>query len=206
MAKNPGTRRAAPKEVRRQQLIKATLKTVANNGLAGTTMALVTKEAGLSIGIVNLHFQSKEKLFIETLQFLSDEYMSGWNTILDNSALSATEKIKQVIDFDFSPKVTQRSKLAVWYAFWGEAKSRPTYNKICAAQDRSANLSLIATLEQLITDGDYADVDSDLVATGYLALANGLWLDLLMTPKVLSREKAQRICADYMRSHFINHF
>ena len=37
-------------------------------------MADVTQDAGLSSGIVNLHFLSKDKLFEETLLYLSDEY------------------------------------------------------------------------------------------------------------------------------------
>ena len=49
-------RRFAPKEVRRQQLIEATLDSLAENGISGTTMAAVTGRAGLSMGIVSLHF------------------------------------------------------------------------------------------------------------------------------------------------------
>ena len=55
-------------------LIQSTINCIANRGIAGTTMADVTKDAGLSLGIVNLHFKSKEKLFEETLRFVSDEY------------------------------------------------------------------------------------------------------------------------------------
>ena len=55
--------RAVAKERRREQLIKATINCIAKRGIAGTTMADVTNDAGLSSGIVNLHFQSKDKLF-----------------------------------------------------------------------------------------------------------------------------------------------
>ena len=45
-------RRALPKEVRKEQLIQATIKCIAKHGLSGVTMARVTQEAGLSLGIV----------------------------------------------------------------------------------------------------------------------------------------------------------
>jgi TetR/AcrR family transcriptional repressor of bet genes len=51
-------RRTAPPAERRQQLIDATIRCVAQLGLAETTIATVAQEAGLSQGIINLHFQS----------------------------------------------------------------------------------------------------------------------------------------------------
>ena len=65
------TPRSLPAKTRRKQLIKATIKCIAKNGLSGTTMADVTKLAGLSLGIVNLHFETKEKLLVETLRFIT---------------------------------------------------------------------------------------------------------------------------------------
>ena len=44
-------------------------------------MANITSEAGVSMGIVSLHFQSKEKLLVETLRTVADEYLNGWRTI-----------------------------------------------------------------------------------------------------------------------------
>ena len=66
--------RKASKEVRQLQLIEATIDSLAKRGYAETTMADVADGAGLSRGIVNFHFESKEKLLIATLQHMSDEY------------------------------------------------------------------------------------------------------------------------------------
>lgn len=50
--------RNAAKEVRQVQLIEATIESLAKRDYSETTMADV---AGLSRGIVNFHFESKEK-------------------------------------------------------------------------------------------------------------------------------------------------
>jgi TetR/AcrR family transcriptional repressor of bet genes len=68
------SRRALSKERRRQQLIDATIKCISNKGLGGLTLADVANEAGLSQGIVNLHFNSKDNLLNETLRFLAEDY------------------------------------------------------------------------------------------------------------------------------------
>ena len=74
--------RKASKETRQQQLIEATIDSLAKRGYSDTTLANVADGAGLSRGIVNFHFESKEKLLISTLQFMSDEYASHWNAAL----------------------------------------------------------------------------------------------------------------------------
>ena len=78
-------RRKAPRAARRQQLIDATMKCIARKGMGSTTLADVAREAGLSQGIVNLHFKSKENLLNETLQFLADEYKAQFEKALRQS-------------------------------------------------------------------------------------------------------------------------
>ena len=128
-------RRTASKEERKTQLIKATIRSIAKHGLSVTTMATVANEAGLSQGIINLHFQSKERLLEETLAYVVNEYRATWNRALQISGDSAVEKLTALVEVDFDKKVCQLNKLAVWFAFWGESKSRPTYRKICAKLD-----------------------------------------------------------------------
>ncbi|MBP6701221.1 MAG: TetR family transcriptional regulator, partial [Halioglobus sp.] len=98
--------RALPKEVRKEQLIRATIKCIAGHGLSGVTLALVTREAGLSMGIANLHFESKEKLLLETLQWVTAEYAAGQAAILENAQYPTTAaRIEALLQFDFSPAV-----------------------------------------------------------------------------------------------------
>ena len=52
------------------------LKILSKKGINETTMYDVSHGAGLSQGIVNFHFKSKELLLIETLKFISNEYLS----------------------------------------------------------------------------------------------------------------------------------
>ena len=196
--------RTVSKTERREQLIRATMKCVSRSGLSSTTMADVTKEAGLSLGIVNLHFQSKEKLLVETLRFVTNEYQAEWQKAV-SVAGSPTEKLTNLIDLDFSARICQPEKLAVWFAFWGEAKSRPIYRRISAALDKEY-LEVIQSLCDAIDQTGQSRVDTEIVAMGYGALTDGLWLDLLLTPREMSRAKAKRISLDYFSSHFPNQF
>ena len=200
-------RRNQSKEKRREQLIKATIRCIAKRGLSGTTMADVTREAGLSLGIVNFHFQSKERLLAETLRYLAEEYKAAWEGALANgTAGTPAEKLKVLMELDFSRAVCERKKIAVWFAFWGEAKSRPTYMKICEQYDRQYVNVLSSVCRDVIAEGDYGNIDAGVVASVLSAITSGLWLDILLTPSAVDRDSARDVCFSYLRSVFHKHF
>ena len=199
-------RRTAPPEQRRGQLILATIRSVADKGLADTTIATVAQEAGLSQGIVNLHFRSKEGLLTETLRYLADEYRSACLAAAERAGDSAVDGLLAMVELDFRGSICARDKLAVWFAFWGERRFRPTYRRICAERDRSYDDMVRAMCARLCEAGDYPDVDPALVADGLSALTDGLWLDLLVRPESMSRERARRITLSWLADAFPKHF
>lgn len=199
-------RRTAPPEERRSQLILAAVRCIANRGLAETTIATVAQEAGLSQGIINLHFRTKERLLTETLRYLSDEYRNACAAAADAAGPSPAAGLQAMVDLDFHRDICTRNKLAVWFAFWGERKFRPTYRRICAARDKSYDDMARNLCARICEQGDYPEVESALVADGLSALTDGLWLDLLVRPETMSRELARRITMAYLADAFPKHF
>lgn len=199
-------RRAQPKEVRKEQLIQATIRCISKHGLSGTTMAQVTREAGLSLGIANLHFESKEKLLLETLQTVTAEYAAGQTAILESADYPSTAaKIEALLEFDFHPRVTDKNKLAVWFGFLGEAKSRPTYQRICSRQDSMAEERITALFQGALDEAGDKTADAALLAAGYIALVDGLWLNALVDRRRLPWKKAQRAARHFLASAFPQH-
>ena len=64
------------------RLISSTIKNLSKKGINDLTMNDVSQGAGLSQGIVNFHFKSKELLLIETLKFISNEYLTSFDKYL----------------------------------------------------------------------------------------------------------------------------
>jgi TetR/AcrR family transcriptional repressor of bet genes len=180
--------RKASKETRRQQLIEATIDSLARRGYSETTMADVADGAGLSRGIVNFHFESKENLLIATLQFMSEEYGDHWNSALEKAGPSVASRLWAIVHADFDRKICTKRKLAAWCAFWGEAKSRPTYQALCGARDVKYQETVIALCADLKAEGDY-DYEPEPMALSLCAMLEGLWLRLMMGDGT-TREKA----------------
>lgn len=198
-------KRTAPKAERQQQLIQATIRSVAKHGLSDTTMATVAGEAGLSQGIINLHFQSKDRLLVETLRYLAEEYTRSWQKALAAAGESPADRLAARVAADFRPPVSDRNKLAVWFAFWGESKSRPTYRKICADSDRADHAEIVRLCREM---GELigSKADPEPVAASLSAMTSGLWLEMLTRPRSVSRERARNICMNYLATVYPGYF
>jgi TetR/AcrR family transcriptional repressor of bet genes len=164
------SRRALSKERRRQQLLDATIKCISNKGLGSLTLADVANEAGLSQGIVNLHFNSKDNLLNETLRFLAEDYDTQFMQTLEKSSQGAAETLLAIMEMDLKPAVCDRKKLAVWFAFWGEVKTVPTYQKICAAYNDKYKEILRGLCETIISEGNYVGLNAKTVTNALSSL------------------------------------
>ena len=68
------------------------------------------------------------------------------------------------------------------------------------------NYTMHAEGAVLVEAGGYDAVDAGDVATGLMALTDGLWLDLLLTPTRFDRNGARRVCLAFLMGMFPRHF
>src|SRR6185503_9731010 len=181
--------RKASKEVRQLQLIDATIDSLARRGYSETTMADVADGAGLSRGIVNFHFESKEKLLVATLQYMADEYSVHWRNSLQKGGDDPANQLLTLVAADFDRSICTKRKLAAWCAFWGEAKSRPTYQALCGARDAGYQNVFTELCRTLKREGGYT-FDAVGTALAISAMLEGLWLRLMMGTEDVTRETA----------------
>ena len=200
------SRRTASRAARRQQLIDATMKCIARKGMGSTTLSDVAKEAGLSQGIVNLHFESKDNLLTETLASLAGEYREKFDKALRNSGPAPADQLQAIMEHDLRPSICNRGKLAIWFAFWGEVKSRPTYQRMCAEWDQRYDDVVAGLCDEIIAEGNYKNISSPSVTYALASMINGLWLSCLISPQTWSRDAAKRAVMDYLTSMFPDHY
>ena len=197
--------RTASKEVRRRQLIDATIESISRFGISGTTMTTVTGFAGLSIGIVNFHFKNKETLFEETLHFLADEHRDQWRNGIKNAALTPEAKLLSIVDAHFHPYICSHKKLSVWFGFYGEAAYRASYRAIMSDIDNERWTVSTALCREIIEQGGYENTNPDDIANTLEGLYDGFCLNILIYPGEFSREDATTRVRDYLASIFPNH-
>ena len=196
------SQRQNSKAIRRQELIEATIDQLAKRGFEGTTLADVATAAGMSRGIVNFHFDTKEKLLVETLRTLSDEYRGHWKAALKAAGADPAARLWALVSADFDRRICTPRKLGAWCAFWGEAKSRPTYRELCSANDEEYQATVIELCRGLAAPGQ----DHAALARVIVVMLEGFWLHLMMAPKDLKREQALAAARHHLVSVFPRHF
>jgi len=205
-ATSKSARRTATRARRRQQLINATMKCIARKGIGSTTLGDVAREAGLSQGIVNLHFESKDNLLTETLRYLANDYKTEFNQELEKSGPGPADKLRALIELDLRPNICDRRKIAVWFAFWGEVKSMPTYRKICDESDRYYDSVVEGLCAEIIAEGQYDDVAARATSLALTSMTNGFWLSYLISPRAFDRNEAMAAVHAYLASQFPKHY
>ena len=197
--------RKISRDQRRQQLINATMRVLARKGFSQTTLANVAAEAGVSHGLVNFHFESKEKLLTATLLFMADEYRQNWSSALRDAGDAPAEKLAALLQADFNDVICTPERLACWCSFWGEVQSRPIYQQECAANDDRYIHNLEQICESIIHDGNYG-LDHVTVARVLRFASEGLWNDMLSMNSPYTRQEALRTLFSTAAVFFPRHF
>ena len=187
------------------KLISSTIKNLSKKGINELTMQDVSQGAGLSQGIVNFHFKSKELLLIETLRFISNEYLHSFQKIISKTENDPRKKIIGIIENDFSKKICSREKIAVWFTFFSEMKYKPAYHQICKERDLYYQ-SITENIFVELIKKEKNNLSKKNISRGFQALIMGLWLDQLEDPDTFNRIQAKKICFQFIKSNFPKQF
>lgn len=197
--------RKASRDVRRRQIINATIDTLARRGIAQATLSDVAATAGVSHGLVIFHFQSKDNLLAATLEYLSEEYQQNWKTALAAAPEHPAAKLDALIRADYTDAVCDPRKLVAWCAFWGEAQSRPFYQAHNGASDEAYVHLLERLCTELIAEANY-DLDPVRAARVLRTTGEGVWLDLLSMKSPYTREEGLQTVYLCAAALFPRHF
>jgi len=134
---------------RRQQLIDAAITSIAEHGLARTTVSHVATAAGLSQGIVNFYFGAKQGLLMATLEYVQSEFDRVRRDAMKRAAKTPEAQLDAIIEATFDPSVCNRRYVTVWDAFWGEARARADYHSVCFAHETAYLEETIALFREI---------------------------------------------------------
>ena len=96
----------------RERVLDAAREQFAQHGFAGTSLAAISKQCGISDGLILHHFQTKEGLYRQVLEDMSGRY---------------AQALAQAHDSAAGPAEAMQSTLAAAFHFW---KNDTTYQRI----------------------------------------------------------------------------
>ena len=137
---------------------------------------------------------------------MTEEYRATWIRAVERADSGAADRLAALLLAAFDPAICTRRKLSVWHAFYGEARSRPTYRKICDDFDEERLNAVVDLVRQVIAEGGYRGLDPMMIGRGLESLTDGLWLDLLLGTSKLHREDARGTVTMFLACVFPKHY
>lgn len=201
-ARRPRRERAGNAAKRRRQIIEATLRSVVRHGLARTTLATVSEEAGLSQGVAVFYFGTKQTLLVEALKSLYDEYRELSQAELAAAGDDPVGQVAALVRADFDPRVCNDEALAVWHAFWGEANARPLYAQVATEGDEERQGAMRDACAGLLAATGRDAADARVIAIIIDALIDGLWLQIYLSPEPVDLAEMRAVVAQALAAHF----
>ena len=180
--------------IRRKQLINATIECIYRHGLLGTTVKRVSEEAGVSTGIINHYFGSKDDMLEATMREILRRHKEiGIHKL--NACNSPDERIKALIEINFSAEQTDPATVCTWLAFWAQAMHIPALSRLQRVNSRRLYTNLLFSLKEMLPDDQAV-----LTAEGLAALIDGLWLRGAFKKQGIDAERAQQVVWTFYQS------
>lgn len=167
-------------DMRRRQLLDAARRSVVQHGLARTTLATVSAEAGLSQGVAVFYFKSKNGLLAETLRAQYQAYADTWRAALEDAGSDPFDRLIALIEADFAPSVCSPDALSLWFAFWGEQNFTPQYAEISRGFDKDRSAAIRGICAELLPDRTETQVNN--MAQWIETLTDGFWQNIHLHP------------------------
>jgi TetR/AcrR family transcriptional repressor of bet genes len=182
-----------PKKDRRQDLIEATVRSIAEVGVTGTTVTTIMQRAGLSRGMLHLYFKNKDELIEATARHFSVEYYRKLQVFLDRAGDDPAARLNALIDADFSTDILNIETVVLWNALRSLAHTNQRIRQHTTTRDESL-VDIYREIYDAILGSDDKDPSrsSDL-ANGTIALLEGMWSDYYLYPESFDRANARRI-------------
>ena len=193
-------------EERRRSLIRAAIKVIAKKGLTGVTMNSIATEAKCSFGVAAFHFQSKEGIIFAALDHAAEEYEAYLAELRETSSGPA-DRVRSMIQADFSKRASGRASVAMWVAFWAESVRVGSYRERCGEMRAHFNSMVADDLKELARMRG-VEIDAEQVAVSLNAMISGLWIESIVSggPVSEGQSRAREACLAFLRLHFPKDF
>ena len=181
--------------VRRQQLIDATIESVAELGLQGTTINSISKKAGLSSGIISHYFGGKQGLIEATVRYL----LSNLKRELIKRVTATTspeQRLMFIIEANFARLQLQSDTTKTWLSFWAQSMHDVQLHRLQNVNSRRLFSNLTSSFKALMNDDD-AKLAAELCA----AMIDGLWLRAVLSKSDKDQfEHCEQLAKGYVNS------
>jgi AcrR family transcriptional regulator len=187
-------RRGLPEE-RHDDLIQATLRSLAKHGPVGTTVRAIAREADLSAGLITYHFGGKQALLIDAYRHLAQQMRQAEADVMARPFDSPSDRLDAFLRVGFEPPFLTEEYITGRFLFWVLARTDPDVGRAHAEIYDEYRRRLAELVGAVIGD----DADRTRIVFGLSALLDGLWLEWCLDPECFDVDDMLEACRSVLR-------
>ncbi len=181
--------------VRRQQLIDATIESVAQKGLQATTINSISKNAGMSSGIISHYFGGKQGLIEATVRYLLSNLKNDLISKVDENT-TATQRLMFIVESNFALVQQRKDTTRTWLSFWAQSMHDKELHRLQNVNSKRLQSNLTVSFKQLMPLSQ-ATLAAELTA----AMIDGLWLRAVLSQSDENQFKhSESLAKNYVHS------
>jgi AcrR family transcriptional regulator len=182
--------------VRREQIVRATIRCLAREGYTRLTMKKVAREAGVSQGILHYYFADKRAMLAATLEAVTRDLDRRVAAAQSRTGRDPRARLRALVRACLDVAVRRPEFWVVFVEFWGEM----LHDRRLRALNTAVYSRTRRLIGRLIADGvragRFRPVDPGRGAAVVLGLVDGLSLQLTFDPDAFAVAEAARFCDD----------
>lgn len=176
-------------DVRRQALIEATARCLAEKGVGGTSVRAICAQAGVSSGLLTHYFDGVDALILATYADVGTKVSAAIDSAVEAAGAEPRDQLRACLQANFRSPILDPDLLATWIAFWSLVKTDPRIAAIHADVYGGSRAQLEALLHA--ADPAMSPAKARIAAISLTALVDGLWLEQCLDPTTFSAAEAQ---------------
>ncbi|MFN2098716.1 TetR family transcriptional regulator C-terminal domain-containing protein [Altererythrobacter sp. MF3-039] len=187
--------RADPDE-RRQSLIEATARVLAEKGAAGVSVRAICAEAGVSPGLLRHYFSGLSEALAESYRWTGQQIANALNSAVEAAGTEPRARLLAYVTASFRPPIASSELLASYVGYWSL-----THSDTRIATVRSEVYGDFRTgLERFLLEWRPSIADPARAAIALTALIDGLWLELSLGDAPFSAAEAEALAEKWLES------
>jgi AcrR family transcriptional regulator len=185
-------------QLRRTQILKATVETIGRQGLCDTKVADVAARAGTSAALLIYYFGTKDRLLAEALAYSEDAFYEQTEREL---ALieKATHRLARLVELSCAVGTSAEEpwldEWVLWLDMWARAPRDPDVARDREAMDRRYRAVIAEIVRTGQARGEFdATVDVDEFSLRLAALIDGLAIQVVLGDPAVPPERMFEVC------------
>ncbi len=173
-------------EVRRDEILRATVRELERRGFAHTRVADIAAELGVSTALVFYHFETKEALFAAAFADAAERDVRRLDEAV-GSAGPAADRLRAVLRL-YGP-VGSASGWPLWIDAWAAALREPALRRVSRRLDVHWKNAVAAVIVDGVANGELTCPDPHAAAWRITAMLDGLAVQVTVHKGVVSRRE-----------------